>query len=188
MSKGQRAMAVAMAYPETEQGKQSTSLKIKEVNQGALSQARTVLRVLPELAAKVLAGREPLNLAYEKAVKERGEARTREELVERIEREAPDLVELASISLDEATKQLDERKAEAARLNVIRKTAPDLVARVNDAMITVDEALAIHRNREAAKQAAQEGATHRLEQIMTRICLGDRTPEHTAARLMESSI
>jgi hypothetical protein len=47
------------------------------------------LRVLPELAEKVLAGREPLNLAYEKALKQRGEARTREELVERIEREAP---------------------------------------------------------------------------------------------------
>jgi hypothetical protein len=69
-------------------------------------------------------------------------------------------------------------------LNVIRKTAPDLVARVNDAMITVDEALAIHRNREGAKQAAREGATHRLEQIMTRICLGDRAPEDVAARLI----
>jgi hypothetical protein len=69
-------MAIAMAYPEAEKGgPREAGLKIKpataDINKAALSQARTVLRVLPELAEKVIAGREPLNLAYEKAVKQR---------------------------------------------------------------------------------------------------------------------
>jgi hypothetical protein len=48
------------------------------------------------------------------AQKRRAAARTREELVERIEREAPDLRELAGRAFDEAIKKPDERKAEAA--------------------------------------------------------------------------
>ena len=49
---GQQAMAVALAFPETQQGKKRTSLKIKEVglNAGYISQARFVLRNNPKLA------------------------------------------------------------------------------------------------------------------------------------------
>ena len=54
MTKGQRAMAVAKLYPESQQGRKGTSLKIKEVNQGSVSQARTVLKHLPEMAELVL--------------------------------------------------------------------------------------------------------------------------------------
>ena len=52
MTKGQRAMAVAMIYPEPEQGKSKTSVIITEVGFAAsyLSHARTVLRHSPELA------------------------------------------------------------------------------------------------------------------------------------------
>jgi hypothetical protein len=50
MSKGQRAMAVAMIYPEPQQGKK-TSLKINEAASGGyVRQARTVLKHLPEIA------------------------------------------------------------------------------------------------------------------------------------------
>jgi hypothetical protein len=53
MSKGQRATAVAMAYPDAEKGGRgkTNALIFKGFNQGALSQARTVLRVLPEKLA-----------------------------------------------------------------------------------------------------------------------------------------
>ena len=69
LNKGQRAMATAMVYPEPEQGKRKTSVKITEVevNQASLSHARTVLRWLPELAPKVMAV--PLSDAYQEALK-----------------------------------------------------------------------------------------------------------------------
>jgi hypothetical protein len=71
LSKGQRAMAVAKAYPEPEHGApgKKSALKIKgvQVNEGTLSQARTVLRLAPSLADEVLAGNESLTDAYHKA-------------------------------------------------------------------------------------------------------------------------
>ena len=58
MTKGQRAMAVAKIYPDTEQGKRKTSLETKQVgvSKTNLSFARTVLQYAPDLAAGVLAG------------------------------------------------------------------------------------------------------------------------------------
>jgi hypothetical protein len=52
MTKGQRAMAVAMIYPETHQGKR-TSKKISEVgfSERYVQMSRTVLKWAPELAA-----------------------------------------------------------------------------------------------------------------------------------------
>jgi hypothetical protein len=56
MTQGQRAMAVAMIYPEPEENtgraRAKNGLKIKPfpINQGSLSHARTVLALLPDLA------------------------------------------------------------------------------------------------------------------------------------------
>jgi hypothetical protein len=53
MTKGQCAMAVAMIYPEPSKLKRgSLQNKHQEFSKTALSQARTVLAVLPELAAR----------------------------------------------------------------------------------------------------------------------------------------
>lgn len=65
MTKGSRAMAVAMIYPEPKRGvhsrlKNSTG----DFDKGYLSHARTVLHWAPELADAVLAGAEPLDRAY----------------------------------------------------------------------------------------------------------------------------
>ena len=68
LTKGQRAMAVAMIYPERGRGK---TPKISEFHPDYLRQARTVLEVLPELAAQVRDGDIPLSEAYEKAQFER---------------------------------------------------------------------------------------------------------------------
>ena len=66
-------MAVAMIYPEPEKafrGKKGATAKLlenKSFSGAALSQARTVLAVLPELAAQVRDGTVSLNEAYEQA-------------------------------------------------------------------------------------------------------------------------
>ena len=60
----QRAMAVAKLYPEPEKGgrgKKNPSPNEGFIAGGYISQARTVLRWLPELADHVLAGTTPLN-------------------------------------------------------------------------------------------------------------------------------
>jgi hypothetical protein len=72
LSKGQRAMAIAKLYPEPEKGgRGKNSLKIKELNAGYVSQARTVLAWLPQAADAVLAGTKPLGEAYAEATKAR---------------------------------------------------------------------------------------------------------------------
>jgi hypothetical protein len=57
-----------------------------------------------------------------------------------------------SISLDEALAKVEEQKQQAssaeARLERLRAAAPDLAARVADENLSVDEALAILRQRE----------------------------------------
>ena len=65
-------MAVAMIYPETQQGRKGASKVSVEVGFSAqrLSQARTVLRALPETAKAVLAGTVKLDAAYEEAKRE----------------------------------------------------------------------------------------------------------------------
>jgi hypothetical protein len=64
MTKGQRAMAVAKIYPEPEKGgRGKNDLKIKELNNSYISQARTVLKHLPEMAELVLTGPMTLNEA-----------------------------------------------------------------------------------------------------------------------------
>jgi hypothetical protein len=54
-------MAVAMMFPNSEQGKRTTSLKIKEVNGSYVHQARTIISSAPELVESVLNGARPLN-------------------------------------------------------------------------------------------------------------------------------
>jgi len=76
MTKGSRAMAVAMIYPKPEQGvrKGTTSVIPTEVTGGYLSHARTVLQWAKELAEPVLAGAESLDRAYAIAADRKGKA------------------------------------------------------------------------------------------------------------------
>ena len=72
LTKGQQAMAIALAYPEAEKlkRKDSSSLKIKELglNAGYISQARFVLRNCRDKAEEVLRNAKyPLTVAYEEA-------------------------------------------------------------------------------------------------------------------------
>ena len=69
MTKGQRAMAVAMVYPEPIKIKRSGSVIITDpgVDPSYLSHARTVLQYAPDLADNILAGSSSLDEAYETA-------------------------------------------------------------------------------------------------------------------------
>jgi hypothetical protein len=64
MSKGARAMAVAMAYPEPEKGgrgkKALNNSTVLGFDKALLSNARFVLRVTPTVAQSVIAGEKPL--------------------------------------------------------------------------------------------------------------------------------
>jgi hypothetical protein len=61
MTKGQRAMAVAMIYPEKGRGKTPRNL---EFSAERVRQARAVLHWSPELSDGVLSGAESLDRAY----------------------------------------------------------------------------------------------------------------------------
>ena len=57
MTKGQRAMAVAMIYPEPKRGKHSELINsTREFDKALLSYARTVHAHAPDLAANALSG------------------------------------------------------------------------------------------------------------------------------------
>lgn len=66
MTKGQRAMAVAMLYPEPTKYRRggANAGNTPELDKGYLSHARTVLKWAPELADAVLHGAQSLDTAY----------------------------------------------------------------------------------------------------------------------------
>jgi hypothetical protein len=70
MSKGAKAMVAARLFPEPEQGKRTTCLDIKQVgvSKTAISQARTVLALAPDLVDEVKTGQTSLADAYKQAL------------------------------------------------------------------------------------------------------------------------
>lgn len=121
MTKGQRAMAVAMIYPEPEantgRARSKNGLEIKPfpINRGLLSQARTVLRVLPHLASRVLAGQPSLSDAYEEAKQAEKNYQSDDQRLLRLREKHPDLADQVTeerLSLNEAVAASDARENE----------------------------------------------------------------------------
>ncbi len=85
MTKGQRAMAVAMIYPEPEKGgrgkKGAGSGEFSGLSHQRISEARTVLRHEPDLASLVLNGSEKLDAAYTTAKSRRDASSLQEPLL-----------------------------------------------------------------------------------------------------------
>jgi hypothetical protein len=112
LTKGQRAMATAMVYPDPEKPRPGQSLKTKDcqVSSGLLSQARTVLRKAPDLAAEVLAGGGmSLGDAYD-TVRFQGEGAKNERVrTSKLRVSRPDLAD----AVDEGTMSLSEAEAQA---------------------------------------------------------------------------
>jgi ParB/Sulfiredoxin domain len=125
LTKGQRAMAVAKLYPEGEKtspGKKSKTaemlLENKSISGTAISQARTVLRWLPELADLVMAGSKPLNEAYAEAHRLKEQADGEAPRLARLRERAPDLADQVAegrMPLIEAEAAYTARLSEARR-------------------------------------------------------------------------
>jgi hypothetical protein len=80
MTKGQRAMAVAMISPERQQGKKRTSAETAEgISERRVREARMVLKWAPELAQAVLSGAHPLDRAYDIAADRKTKAEVPEQ-------------------------------------------------------------------------------------------------------------
>lgn len=96
MTKGQRAIVVAMIYPEPQKlrRKDSSPFETKELSSGKLSQARTVLRHAPDLADSVINGSISLDNAYEEARIRKCQAETYEARFLSLKIAAPDLADL----------------------------------------------------------------------------------------------
>jgi len=92
MTKGQRAMAVAMMYPEGQQGKKDNIAKLLGSGE-YLRQARTVLKYAPEYTDAVLAGAKSLSEAYEEAKHRKRAGNDDTDKLEWLKGEAPDLAD-----------------------------------------------------------------------------------------------
>lgn len=111
---GQRAMAMAMLYPEARRGVHSQFRGgTGEVSKARLSYARAVLRVAPDdLAPLVLSGGKTLDAAFAE-VRQREQAATSEDAkLARLREEAPDVADLVvegMLSLDAGLTELNIR-------------------------------------------------------------------------------
>lgn len=95
MTKGQRAIAVAMIYPDSEQGKRGTSVKTTEVriSSASLSHARTILRYAGDLADSVLTGSMSFDEAYRTARQRKQEAESCETQLAELRARNPELAD-----------------------------------------------------------------------------------------------
>ena len=121
MTRAQRAMAVAVIYPDPEKRGRGNikSLKIKELNDGYLSQSRTILSHLPDEAKQVLSGALSLTKAYELAQQKKKAGESDESRFSSIQNRLPETAELikeGQISLEAGEaeiKKLDDERVAA---------------------------------------------------------------------------
>ena len=117
MSAGQRAMALAMLYPDPAKAgrrKNGSATEPLNVSKSRLSNARAVLRIAPDdLAPLVLSGARSLDEAFAEVRRREQAAMGEEAQLARLRTEASDLVELVleeRLTLAGATAEADERQ------------------------------------------------------------------------------
>jgi ParB-like chromosome segregation protein Spo0J len=115
MTAGQRAMSLAMLFPDPERTKRAGSSVAKErkVSEARLSLARAVLRVAPDdLAPQVLSGSTTLDIAFAEVKRRQQAAMSEEAQLARLRAEAPDVAALVvegTLSLIAGLAELDQR-------------------------------------------------------------------------------
>ncbi len=119
LKKGQKAMALAMLYPEAKRGMHSQSRNGtgKEFSKQRLADARAVLRHSSVLAEDVLADRIPLDKALEQIKSEQQRSIGTEARLDRLRLEAPDLADFVDderMSLSEGCAANEKRQEERA--------------------------------------------------------------------------
>lgn len=115
LTAGQRAMALAMIYPEPTQGKRGTSKETLEVSAMRLSQARTVLREMSGAAAAILRGEAKLDAAYQQVLEMRRQSNTVEARTARLPADLRARVREEELSLDEAEGEVKDREERERR-------------------------------------------------------------------------
>lgn len=142
LTAGQRAMALAMIYPEPQRGKKidpellkkvKTLGKTQNAGQVRLSQGRAVLRHSRSLAQEVLNGTTPLNQAYEAALGAETQEQQRDRRLKQLQAQWSDLADAVTeerMTLEQAEQTANERVEAhkqlrwAATLNLIDGIRP----------------------------------------------------------------
>ena len=137
LTKGQKAMATAMIYPEPDErgrGKKSIATKSAETagfSQRRLNVAREVLRYSRPLAESVLKGITTLDDALAKVKAEQQYQSSDESKLARLQKSAPDLAEQVNeerLKINEAIAALQAREQEIKRVcEDARRAAQDIV-------------------------------------------------------------
>lgn len=131
LSKGERAMGMALLYPEPEKGGRGNKVKALETSgfsRQRLGQARQVLRFSPEMALAVRDGKMKLDEALAKVKDAQQAVQSEETMITRLQAEAPDLADLVAedrMKAREAIAALDARIEDMRRKEI---TATSLVA------------------------------------------------------------
>ena len=191
MTQGQRAIVAAMtnSYKLYEFGAIENLGRALKVPRARVSEALVIVRHAPDLAEQVRKGVTPFHAALEQARKAKAASDDNADKMARLRKEAPDLADLAGISLDEAIKKLEARNADEAKLATIEADASDLVALVREGRMSVSDALAASDERKRQADNARQGATLLLADVVTTIGgLVDMAdlPEQAGERLMKN--
>jgi ParB-like chromosome segregation protein Spo0J len=129
MAAGQRAMSVAMIYPDpATRGRGRKSFVAKDFSEAALSKARAVLRFSRALAQSVMDGHTKLDAAYDQATLHERDREQRERHLRQLADVAPDLVERVErreLELNEAIliwqgRDVEARKARMSLFELLR--------------------------------------------------------------------
>lgn len=125
LTKGQKAMLLAVRFPKGRQGKKGTSSVSDDVSSTRIKQARLVNELCPEMVDDVIAGTTGLDEALEEAQRRRALQNAKETRFNALQAEAPDLADLVReerMKLSEAEAALRDRheQAAAALRNAVR--------------------------------------------------------------------
>lgn len=194
MNAGQRAMAVAMLYPEPAsrdgRGKKSitTTQHFPDFSRAFFFRARFILRDSRALAEEVMSGIKFLDSAYKEAKARAEENKRADEDRDRLRNEAPDLLMLvldSRATLDEAINLLETRKQDRTKLDTIKDGSPDLVKLVEEGRMSVQDAMAAHDKRHEEERNARSAATALLAAVVRLFDAQHVDPQKEAERLVK---
>jgi hypothetical protein len=180
ITKGQRAIAIALLYPEVKPGKKTkgsatTLSEANKVSTARLSQARAILRHSRALALSVRDGGTKFDEALEKVEQEQMKLQTAEHKLGRLQSEAPDLAELVDddrMPLDEAYAAFEQRKRADEQLETNRR---ETLLRLSDQAF---HAVVAFANAEFCASVRERLKDERFfQQMVERLRLDARLPE-----------
>jgi len=135
MTKGQRAMAVGIIYPESYDKEAKKSFQNENISNAHISRARTVIKHAPDLSGAVLSGAMSLDKAYETAKASKDKASAVDVKLEKLMDSDPDLatqVVEEVLALDDAVAVSRDRRE---RERVVRQGTWDALSYLDTAKV-----------------------------------------------------